>query len=109
MYEKQRNSSGGGSTKLSDIATECSATLSDLTRNATNVARDPVPAESDGELDAREFNGKTDSFSPGDKADWRLKTPSNICCTKTSADEIYLLAKILESLGSMFCLNKRDQ
>jgi len=71
MYEKQRNSSGGGSTKLSDIATECRATLTDVTRDATNVARDPVPAESDGELDAREFNGKTGSFSPGDEADWR--------------------------------------
>ena len=75
--------------------------MSDVTGDATDAARDVVPAETNGEADAREFNGKTDSVSPGDKADWRWKSPSSAFRTDASPNQIYLPGKILESLGSM--------
>ena len=74
--------------------------MSDVTRDAIDV----VPAEANGEADVGEFDGEMNLVLPDDKADWRLKTPSSVCCTNTSPDEIYLPGKILESLGSM-----RDQ
>jgi len=75
--------------------------LSDVTGDATDAGRDVVPDETNGEADAREFNGKTDSVPPGDKADWGWKSPSSAFRTDASPNEIYLLGKILESLGSM--------
>jgi len=78
--------------------------LSDVTRDAIDVARDVVPAEANGEADVREFDGEMNLVLLDDKADWRLKTLSSVCRTNTSPDEIYLPRKILESLGSM-----RDQ
>jgi len=89
---------------LSDIATGGTATFSSVTGDATDAARDFVPAETNGEVDVREFDGKMNLVLPDGKADWRLKTPSSVCRTNTSPDEIYLPGKILESLGSM-----RDQ
>lgn len=84
--------------------------MSHDTRGTTDVAGDVVPVdETDGEIDVREFDGGMNSVSPGDKTDWRLKTPSSVCRTNTSPDKIYLLAKILESLGSMLCLSERSQ
>jgi len=84
--------------------------LSHDTRGTTDVAGDVVPVdETDGEIDVREFDGRMNSVSPGDKTDWRLKTPSSVCRTNTSPDKIYLLAKKLESLGSMLCLSARSQ
>jgi len=57
----------------------------------------------------RDFDGEMNLVPPGDKADWRLKSPSSVCRKNTSPDEIYLLGKILEWLGSMFCLNERQK
>ena len=58
--------------------------MSDVTGDATDAARDVVPVETKGEADARESNGKTDSVSPGDKADWRWKSPSSAFRTDAS-------------------------
>ena len=92
---------------MSGIASGGTATFSSVTGDAIDVARDVVPAGANGEADVREFDGEKNLVPPGDEA--RLKTPSSVCRTNTSPDDIYLLGKILESLGSMFCLNKRDQ
>jgi len=77
--------------------------LSDVTRDVANVARGVVSAEErDSEIDVGEPNGKTGLVSSSGRRKNRwLKTPSRVCHTDASPNRIYLLGKILESLGSM--------